>query len=256
MSSSHGKFVWYELMTTDAKAAESFYRGVVGWGAKDAGMPGIDYTLLSVGEAQVGGLMMLPEGAREAGARPGWMGYVAVDHVDAAAAQFKQDGGRVHREPDDIPGVGRFAVVADPQGAIIALFKGMGEEPKPVAMGTPGHVGWRELAAADGASAFDFYSKHFGWTKGEAIDMGAMGTYQIFAHGGEPIGGMMTKPASVPAPYWLYYFNVDGIASAEQRVGAAGGKIINGPMEVPGGSWIVQCLDPQGAMFALVGPRG
>jgi predicted enzyme related to lactoylglutathione lyase len=256
MSSSHGKFVWYELMTTDTKAAEAFYRSVIGWGAKDAGMPGMAYTLLMAGDTQIGGLMTLPESASGAGARPGWIGYVAVDDVDATAAQFKQDGGKVHREPDDISNIGRFAVVADPQGAVISLFKGMGEEPPPVAMGTPGQPGWRELLAADWASAFAFYSKHFGWTKGEAIDMGQMGTYQLFAHGGEPIGGMMTKPDSVPAPFWLYYFNVDAIAAAEQRVRTGGGQVINDPMEVPGGRWIIQCSDPQGAMFALLGPRG
>jgi len=256
MSSSYGKFVWYELMTTDTAAAEAFYKSVIGWSARDAGMPGMFYTIISAGDVPIGGLMEVPERARLSGARPAWMGYVAVDDVDASAAQVTRAGGGVHRGPDDIPGVGRFAVASDPQGAMFVLFKGMGEAPGPVAPGTPGHAGWRELLAADREAAFGFYSKLFGWTKAEAIDMGPMGVYQLYAKGDQTLGGMMTKPDAVPAPFWLYYFNVESITAAVARVNAAGGQVVNGPLEVPGGSWIVQCVDPQGAMFALVGPRG
>jgi predicted enzyme related to lactoylglutathione lyase len=259
MSASHGKFVWYELMTTDTAGAEAFYKAVVGWGTQDSGMPGMAYTLLNAGGTAIGGLMALPEEARKAGMRPGWTGYVAVDDVDASAAQLTKAGGAVHRAPDNIPGVGRFAVVADPQGATFVLFKaaaeGPGAPPAP-APGTPGHPGWRELHAADQEAAFGFYSGLFGRTKAEPFDMGPMGIYQLFATGDAPVGGMMTKMETAPVPFWLYYFNVAGIDAAASRVKAAGGQVQNGPHEVPGGSWILQGLDPQGAMFALVGPRG
>jgi predicted enzyme related to lactoylglutathione lyase len=251
MAGHHGKFVWYELMTSDAAAAEAFYRGVIGWGARDSGMPGMSYRLLTVGETPVAGMMALP-----AGAPPGWTAYIAVDNVDTSASQVKQAGGAVYREPADIPGVGRFAVVADPQGAVFSLLQPTGEPPaNPPKPGTPGTAGWHELLAADGPAAFDFYSKQFGWTKDRAMDMGPMGVYQLFANGGEAIGGMMTKPPAVPAPFWLYYFNVDAIDAAADRVKAGGGQIANGPHEVPGPMWIVQCIDPQGAMFALVAPK-
>jgi uncharacterized protein len=256
MSTSLGKFVWYELMTTDAKAAEDFYRGVIGWDAKDAGMSGMSYTILSAAETPVGGLMSMPEEARANGARPAWAGYVAVEDVDQFAERVKKAGGSVHRAPGDIPGVGRFAVVADPQGAAFMLFKGMGEaQPPQPTPGTRGHAGWRELHAGDWGSAFAFYSGLFGWTKAEAIDMGPMGTYQLFATGDEPTGGMMTKPQAEPRPYWLYYFNVDGIKAAAERVKKKKGEVLNGPHQVPGGSWIIQCRDPQGVMFALVSPE-
>ncbi|HEX3496245.1 MAG TPA: VOC family protein [Methylocella sp.] len=252
-----GKFVWYDLMTSDIKAAESFYRRVIGWDAKDSGLADRSYTLLSVGPAMVGGLMPIPEAARANGARPVWTGYIGVDDVDAYAARVKAAGGAVHRAPEDIPGVGRFAVVADPHGAIFNLFKGDSEqEPAPAAPGTPGHVGWHELSAGDGASAFAFYSGLFGWTKAEAMDMGAMGVYQLFATGGAPVGGMMTKMPQMPAPFWLYYFNVDAVEAAMTRVKDAGGQVIHGPMEVPGPMWIAHGLDPQGAIFAMVGPKG
>ncbi|MGH7211867.1 MAG: VOC family protein [Acetobacteraceae bacterium] len=255
MPTSPTSFVWYDLMTADAKAAEAFYRDVVGWRAQDAGMPDRSYTILSAGETPIGGLMGIPPEARAAGARPVWNGYVAVADVDAVAARVKQEGGAIHHAPEDIPGVGRFACVADPQGAMFMLFKGStDEQPQPTAPGTPGHIGWRELLAGDGKSAFAFYSGLFGWTKAEAIDIGAMGVYQLFAAGGAPIGGMMTKPDAVPAPSWLYYFNVKEIQAAAARVTGKGGQVVHGPMEVPGGAWIVQCVDPQGAAFALVAP--
>jgi uncharacterized protein len=251
----HGKFVWYELMTTDMKAAEDFYKNVVGWSASDASMPGIEYTLFSVGDRNVAGLMTMPDGALEMKVPPAWLGYVAVDDVDDAAAKLAAEGGTVHRAPDDIPGVGRFAVVTDPHGAAFALFKGTGEPPPPLEQMAPGNVGWHELMAGDLDSAFAFYSKLFGWSKDQAMDMGEMGVYQIFAHNEKQIGGMMTKPKEIPAPFWLYYFNVEALDAAIDRAKSGGAQVVNGPMEVPGGAWIVQCTDPQGALFALVAPK-
>jgi predicted enzyme related to lactoylglutathione lyase len=257
MSSSHGKFVWHELMTTDTAAAERFYRSVIGWDARDSGMPGMAYTMFAAGKTDVAGLMQIPEAARAMGAGPSWTGYIAVDDVDATAAQVSQEKGTVFRAPDDIPGVGRFAIVADPQGAVFALFKGAGEmSQEPAPGGTPGHAGWHELHAGDRETAFAFYSKLFGWTKGEALEMGPGFIYQIFGRGAEMMGGMMTKNQAEPMPFWLYYFNVADVDGAVARIESGGGKFLNGPHQVPGGSWIAQARDPQGAMFAVVGPRG
>ena len=149
----------------------------------------------------------------------------------------------------------RFAVVSDPQGAGFLIAKGLVENSPPeLPVGTPGTVGWRELYARDGKSACAFYERMFGWSKTEALDMGAMGTYQMFATGAATAGGMMTKPAPVPAPHWCYYFNVPSIHAAIERIVRGGGTVIHGPQQVPGGQWIVQGTDPQGANFALVAP--
>ncbi|MDB5458298.1 MAG: Glyoxalase/bleomycin resistance protein/dioxygenase [Caulobacteraceae bacterium] len=258
MSNPDGAFVWYELMTTDAPAAEAFYRGVVGWGSRDASPPGMAYTALLAGDSAVAGLLTLPPPALAGGARPVWIGYVAVDDVDAYADRFAKAGGAVHRAPADIPGVGRFAMVADPQGAPLALFKPFeGMEAQPPVVDRPGAVAWRELIAADAQAAFDFYAGLFGWTKSRVFDMGAFGAYQLFAYGGggEDVGGMMNKPPSVPVPFWTFYFQVDGIGAAIERLQAGGGTLINGPHQVPTGSWIAQGLDPQGALFSLVSPQ-
>ncbi|OYU77624.1 MAG: glyoxalase [Burkholderiales bacterium PBB5] len=231
---------------------------MIGWAAADAGMPGMAYTLLSAGPAQVAGLMALPAEAAAGGARPGWTGYVAVADVDAKLASAVQAGATVCHPATDIPGGGRFATLADPHGAVFCLFKGQeGDTPPVTAPGTPGTVGWHELSAASLDSAGAFYSTLFGWTKDEGIDMGPMGTYQLFAPGAgtPPIGGMMTRPPFVPQACWQYYINVEAIDAAAARATAAGGQITNGPMEVPGGSWVVNCLDPQGAAFAMVAPK-
>jgi predicted enzyme related to lactoylglutathione lyase len=255
MANSHGRFVWYELMTTDMEAAKVFYAEVVGWGVQDASMPGRAYSLFTAGGASVSGLMHLPEDARKTGLRPSWLGYVAVDDVDASAERLKELGGAVHVPPTDIPNISRFSVAVDAQMATIALFKWLeGGQEQAAELDAPGRVGWHELLAADWEKAFAFYSKLFGWRKAHA-DTGEVGTYQLFAAGGETIGGMFTKPEMEPVPFWLYYFNVGDIDAAIRRVTASGGTILNGPIEVPGKRWIARCADPQGAVFALAGKR-
>ena len=166
--------------------------------------------------------------------------------------------GQFTAPPEDIPGVGRFSVAADPHGVVFILFEGASDEERaPVVPGTTGHVGWHELHAGDLESAFAFYSGLFGWTKGEAISMGPMGVLPDIRHGRSALRRHDDQdPRKIPAPFWLYYFNVDAVEAAMARVKGAGGQIIHGPMQVPGGSWIAHCLDPQGAIFAMVGPKG
>jgi len=255
MANSHGRFVWYELMTTDMEAAKAFYTEVVGWGAQDASTPGMAYTLFTAGGVSISGLMGLSEDARKSGLRPSWLGYVGVNDVDATADRLIELGGGVHVPPTDIPNISRFSVAVDPQMATIALFKWLkGGQEQPPALDAPGGVGWHELIAADWEKAFVFYRELFGWQKAQA-DTSAMGPYQLFSAGGETIGGMFTKPATEPVPFWLYYFNVGDIDVAMRRVRAGRGEIVHGPIEVRGGRWMAQCTDPQGAIFALVGKR-
>jgi predicted enzyme related to lactoylglutathione lyase len=258
MSENHGKFVWYDAMTTDAHAAAEFYKEAIGWEYKDSGMPDGTYLLLEAGGIGIGGLMPIPAELAASGAKPTWMGYIAVDDVDEYAEKVKAAGGGIKKEPTDIPMVGRFAVATDPHGASFYLFKGTGGQmPAPVAPGTPGHIGWAELQAGDLETAWTFYTSLFGWSSPYEMDMGPMGVYRLFATSEgatreEAVGGMMTKVPEVPAPFWLYYFNVDAVDATVERVKKGGGQLINGPMEVPGGQWIAQFLDPQGAMFAVV----
>jgi uncharacterized protein len=251
----YGRFVWHDLITTDTEAAKAFYTGVMGWGTQDLSSPGSAYVLFTFGQALVCGLTQLTEVATELGAKPRWLGYIEVEDVDATADRIKQLGGAVHVPPTDFSNVSRFAVVADPQAAIFGLIRWL--RPRhvlPTEPETSGRVGWHELLTTDRERALDFYSALFGWQRADA-KVGAMGTYQLFSAGEQTIGGMVTKPRKVSVPAWVYYFNVVDLDAAAKRVKAGGGQVLGDPIEVPDGSWILQCLDPQGTIFALVGKR-
>ncbi len=255
MVSSHGRFVWYELLTTDMKAAKTFYASVMGWSVRDASAPGSRYSLFTIGDSPVAGLMSAPGDARTAGAGPQWIGYVGVDDVDAAVDRLTQLGGAVYLPPTDVPNISRFAVVADPQMAAFALVKGRKSgEAQLAKLGERGRVGWHELFSIDWEKAFSFYGELFDWRKAES-HLDPMGTYQLFSAAGETIGGMFTKPAALPLPFWLYYFSIHDVQAAAKRVEAGGGQIVYGPTQAPGGAVIVHCADQEGALFALLDRR-
>lgn len=250
---SAARFVWYELMTAEASDAIPFYAQAIGWKAQDSGVPDTTYTLMKVGDAPVAGVMPTPAELQTRGTPPTWFGYIGVDDVDAMEARLLEAGGQALRPPEDIPGVGRFAVVADPQGAPFMLFKPLRNDPPPGAPAeATGTIGWHELRARDGAAAFDFYATLFGWTKGEGLDMGPLGLYQIFQIDGVPAGAIMTKESDAPMPGWRYYFRVDAIDAAIARVVRLGGTLTMGPSEVPGGLWVAHARDPQGGEFAMM----
>ena len=249
-------FIWYELLTSDPAAAAVYYDAVLGWTAADSGLPGADYRILSMKGSAIGGLMRIPEAAAKAGMKPSWLGYIGVANVDKSIASIVAAGGAVHMPAADIPGVGRIAMVADPQGASIYIMTPTSAGTSTAfAPGTPGHGGWHELHTTDGAAALAVYSRQFAWGKSSEMDMGPMGKYYLFNVGGSDMWGGMLSDAKAPRPYWLYYFCVEEIDAAQRRVTTNGGKMLMDPQQVPTGEWIIHGRDPQGAMFALVGPR-
>lgn len=247
-----GRFVWYELLANDQAVATAFYTKVLGWSTEawktPPGAP--PYTMWTNAGKSFGGLMALPEEARKAGAPSHWLGYISVPDTDGSLAQAKKYGAKALMGPMDLPEVGRIAVIADPQGAVLALFTPSMAGSEPPAAPPVGNISWHELATDDWKKAWDFYQSMFGWQKGDAMDMGAMGTYQIFTLGGPPVGAMFNRPPQIPVSNWLYYFRVANLDEAIEKTKVGGGKILNGPMDVPGGR-IAQCMDPQGAAFAL-----
>lgn len=258
MSRYAGTFVWYELMTTDAAASEAFYCEVLGWRARPAEGAPMPYTILSAGEDGVAGMYALSREMLDRGVKPGWIGYIAVDDMDAKATGVSEAGGTVHVGPTDLPGVGRFAIATDPQGVGFVLFDPIppsSGNPKPAFANIPGHVGWNELRTTALDPAFDFYAKLFGWTEKSSMDMGSeWGKYRMFgvSKGEEMIGGMMKQPTSVPGePQWRFYFIADGIDAAIERLKSAGGQLSDGPHQVPGGAWAAQATDPHGVRFGL-----
>lgn len=248
-----GRPLWYELMTTDRAAAESFYKTVVGWGtAPFEGAPD-PYTMWTRGETPVGGVMALPKELRDMGVPPHWMMYVGVPKLEDAAAHVQQLGGSAISPVIDVPTVGRMQTMKDPQGGAFSIYEPSQPPQRPEAVPEVGDASWHELYTTDAEAALKFYQTLFGWKSTETMDMGPMGKYYMFGRELGSMGGMMTKTpdmAQVPTA-WAIYFRVPDVHAAAEKVKANGGKIVNGPMEVPGGDWIVQGVDPQGAMFAL-----
>jgi hypothetical protein len=249
-----GRFVWFDLVTPDPSAALDFYTRLVGWGSQAIEELDEPYTVLTREVGPVGGVMQLPEDAQAQGTPPHWLGLVSTPDVDATVAEARKLGGKVVEEPRDIPKAGRLATLADPQGAIFAVFTSIHETPAEDAAPQVGEFSWHELATTGYEAAFDFYHQLFGWEKRDAMDMGEGWIYQIFGRPGNEthLGGIFDKPAEMPGPpSWLYYVRVPDVDQAARRVEELGGRILNGPMEVPGGDKIVQALDPQGGAFAL-----
>ncbi len=254
----HGSPCWYELSTAPGKLVEAgkFYSKVLGWKFKDAGMEGFTYHLASSDGDMVAGAMDMP--GDTPGMSPFWMLYFAVDDADKAVAQMVKAGASVHRPVMPIPGTGRFAILADPQGAGFGIL-----EPEPGGAGGAfksgkGHGSWHELMSSDPKAAMAFYGKAFGWKPSRSMPMGEMGSYDLFSWNGTDIGGMMRIRPGMPGPggpFWLPYFGVDSAEKAIKQIETSGGTIKNGPMEVPGGAFIAVATDPQGATFAVVGAK-
>jgi uncharacterized protein len=256
----HGDFIWYELMTTDPDAATGFYGSILGWSVAPSEQPDMDYRVFSAGSEQVGGFMALTPEMTAGGSQPCWAGYIAVDDTDAAADAIKAAGGSVLMGPNDIPGIGRFAFVADPQGVMFYVMSDTsGEQSHAFATTEPkvGHCAWNELSSTDPEASKAFYGKLFGWVKDGEMDMGPLGKYEFLkdAGGRFALGAVMPKMAEMPVSAWSFYFRVPDIDVAVEAVKAGGGTLLMEPMEIPGGDYSCNALDPQGAAFGLVGAR-
>ncbi|MGE0594250.1 MAG: VOC family protein [Vicinamibacterales bacterium] len=245
-----GRPLWYELLTTDKAAAERFYASVVGWSVADAEGMSPPYALLSrAGDVPVAGVMTLPEGLE---APPHWVMYVGVPGLEDGVARVESLGGHALSPVIDVPAVGRMRTMLDDQGAMFSLYEPATPPQEPEAEPTVGDVAWHELYTKDPEAAMRFYGALFGWRSTGAMDMGPMGTYHMFGRA-FPLGGMMRQAPGMAGapPLWGFYFSVSDVDAAVGRVSTGGGTVLNGPMEVPGGDRIVQCLDPQGAAFSL-----
>lgn len=250
-----GDFIWYELLTGDVNAAATFYADVIGWQVRDSGMPDMDYRLFVAPDgAMIGGLMAKPDAMPV----PLWLGYVAVDDVDAATADFVGAGATQHMPPTTIPGVGRIAMLTDPQHAALYLMRSESDATstvfQPADRATPGHFVWNELTALEQDRAIAFYTDRFGWRQEGAMPMGDLGDYKFLLSGDVAIGAAMGMVPGGQAG-WQYYAMVADIDVAADRIAVGGGHILQGPDQIPGGSYSIVATDPEGARFGLVGPR-
>ena len=254
MDTEPAYFTWYELITTDVAAAAAFYGNVVGWGTKEASTSGLRYSLFTAGEVPAAGLMELPEEGRKLGASPRWMGYVGVSDVQAAADRIRRLGGTVYVPPTDT-NIGRISVVADPYSATFGVIdRQQATSQQPLDGRKPGRIGWHELFATDLKKEVAFYSELFGWQK---VDTQSHFTdaYLALSAGEHVIAGAFKKGPAEPDPFWLFYFNVEDLDAAAERVREGGGLISCNDEQLPSGLWVAHCSDPQGAAFALQGKR-
>ncbi|HET8622345.1 MAG TPA: VOC family protein [Gemmatimonadales bacterium] len=248
---TRGRFVWHELLTSDPKAALNFYTRIVGWQAQP-GQNDPSHTILKADSGAVGAVRSLPPEAKQMGAPPHWLSYIETPDLDATVERAAKLGARSIKPVFDLPGRGRLAVLADPQGAVFAAFTPsstmqVNDPPQ------PGEFSWHELITTERNAALKFYQELFGWEQHDALDVGApVGIYQIFGWNGKGMGGIYDKPKDLPAPpHWLPYAMVRDTRAAAPAITEAGGRILAGPLEVPGGDLVVIGFDPQGAAFAL-----
>lgn len=258
-----GGFVWYELMTTDADAAGVFYGAVVGWSltGHDPASP-VDYRhFLRDDGRNAAGVLGLTAEMQAQGAHPAWVPYFAVADVDAVSAAILADGGRALGPRMDIA-EGSFAMVTDPFGTPFYLMRPNPPAHAPDAVSdafSPDkvqHVRWNELPTPDLAGALAFYARHFGFDLEQSMPMGPAGAYHFIGHGGQVLGGMMQRSGDDVPSLWRAYFGVPSVTAAQAAITAHGGTVLNGPHQVPGGDWVLQARDPQGAIFGIVGPMG
>jgi predicted enzyme related to lactoylglutathione lyase len=239
--SVRGRFVWHELVTPDADAAHAFYGKAIGWKPQ----PWEEDASYVMFAAQRG-----PIGAAVAGngSPSHWLPYIGTADIDATIELAKQKGGSVVKDVETMSSGSRHAVLQDPYGARFGVYESAEDYGK-ITPPQPGEHSWHELVSTDHEGAFDFYAALFGWENIAEHDMGEMGKYLIYGVGDARFGGMLTM-TSGPQPNWLSYVHVKDVNQTAKKVKSAGGQVINGPMEVPGGDWIVVAVDPQGAMFA------
>ncbi|MDG2004529.1 MAG: VOC family protein [Novosphingobium sp.] len=264
MTNPNGSFIWYELMTTDPDAAAAFYGAVVGWKITETPdtQGGVDYRhfIRSDGGSN-GGVLRLDENMVEGGGRPCWNGYLRVADLDDAVAQIRADGGQVLMPKLTIE-VGSFAMVTDPQGIpfyVMTPIAPSGTDNQPsdaYDRWTEQRISWNELYSPDLEAAKTFYTKHFGFEFNNSMPMGDMGDYCFIDHHGQDIGAFVQKPPHLPAGCWNHYIRVHDINAAKAAIEAGGGQVLNGPCEVPGGDWVINGMDPQGAAFSLVAAKG
>jgi uncharacterized protein len=253
MRNPHGFPIWYELWAADPAVVIPFYEGVLGWEVGPQPDGDMDYRMIAFAGDNVGGLMRFTEDMQVGGAKPGWLFYIGVDDVDATIAKIVDHGGAVLTGPMDIPDVGRFALVADPQGVPFYVMRGAVDEVSTAydRMAT-GKCSWNELSTTDQDAGNAFYATVFGWRYPDKMPMGDMGDYVFVETAGQTIGATLRKPDQAPAPGWLFYFRAPDIDAAARQVRDGGGMVLVGPVEVPGGEKIIVATDPQGAAFGVV----
>jgi predicted enzyme related to lactoylglutathione lyase len=248
-SSTHGRFVWHELMTTDVERSVDFYSRLLGWRVEVTRKTGTPYRLIHCGRTALGGIT-------ETGASPRWLGHVSVADVDRSASQCLELGGATHVAPTDVPSVGRFAVLSDPLGATFAVFSGPDSAASDPDAMAPGCVCWNELLTPDEIKAARFYGRLFGWTDAPQV-IDSLGAYHVQSLGDARVCGILKNPVETvkgTPDGWVVYFLAPELQSATEEATRLGARLFVSNLPIRDVGAFSMFADPAGAMFALFEP--
>ncbi len=254
-AATHGDFTWHELMTDDPASAQAFYARIFGWRFEPGEVAGRSYSVIHAGDIAIGGILGLDAGMRAGGARPVWAGYVAVEALAAAGEDVRRRGGTILMEGLMIPGMGDFALAADPEQLPIYLMEYETAPRAPQWPPAPGTCAWNELAVRDPGAALAFHGGLFGWRQEGELPIGEHGAYRFIYNGARMIGAVMPVGDTGTPVGWTFYFVVPDIDAAATQVRENGGTLLHEPQEIPGGDYSLSASDPAGALFGMVGPR-
>lgn len=254
LTADQGRFVWYENMTPDLESSKKFYTRLFGWSTRSMETdPGAPYSVFENHGEDVGGVWKTDTAHSP---RASWIAYATVPDVDAAADAIPDLGGEILTPPTDVPGVGRFAMLRDPHGAVISPFR-FGEEapPRPVGSYPVGSVCWNELVVPDPDEAVRFYTEIFGWTARQR-ELTGIGDYRILQRGGKDAAGVRRPPAGAPCPAgWMIYIRVDDVDRTVEQAIELGGRIMSPAQEIDGVGRYAILTDPSGGVFAVLKPH-
>ena len=258
--------IWYELMSSDVAGVRDFYRATLGWDIPadaDAMPNGSEYRIIGREDGgHAGGVLTITPGMAASGMASAWVPYFHVADADAAAKDIAAAGGAIYLPPTDMPGAGRIAMAADPQGAMFYVIDPQPPEDQPDArsgvfsVSEAGHCRWNEITTTDADSTRQFYTRLFGWSADDAMPMGDLGEYRFIEADGVQIGAINPVIAEGATPHWGPVFGVSDIEAAKAAVEASGGTVTHDIHEIPGGEFVFYGFDPSGAKVAFVGPKG
>lgn len=239
-----GTFCWVDLVSAHQDASKAFYTGLFGWDYQDFPVgDGAVYSVAQLEGKAVAAIVPLPDPS----VPPHWNCYVSVEDADAAAARARELGATVVVPAGDVGESGRLAVIQDPQGALLSVWE-PGEHFGAALVNVPGALSWNDLLTPDVEASARFYRELFGWQI-DAIP-GAEGQYWSIANGEIQNGGLMPSPPGAH-PAWNLYFAVEDAEATAARAGELGAETVMGPMDVPGGRFVV-LRDPQNAVFSVL----
>ncbi|MEZ5977793.1 MAG: VOC family protein [Planctomycetota bacterium] len=243
-----GYFCWHDYVSPATAKGSAYYGELLGWKTWDMPLGDTTYTFLKANDDDQSTFGGLEEA--DGGARSRWRSYVAVEDLDAMVARTAELGGKVVQPPREIPGIGRHALVADPTGAVLALYQG--NEPRPAREGmTEAMPCWMELLSQDAKGSVAFLTALLGWTtRTKQVDGGH--DYTMLMQGDLGVGGVMQAPTKEIPSHWYPFFMTGDLAAAHERATRLGGTSCMPPTEIGDGMGSFAIVnDPNGAVFGL-----